>query len=53
MAQKKKQPEEAKVPDETAEEIYRKEIEPHQGSTIGPSPTGNVQDSHIPPPRGR
>lgn len=40
-----------KVPDVTAEEIRRKEIAPHEGATIGPSPTGNIQDSQIPPVR--
>lgn len=40
-----------KVPDVTPEEIRRKEIAPHEGSTIGPSPTGNVQDAQIPPVR--
>lgn len=38
-------------PAETPEEIYRKEIRPHEGGVIGPSPEGNVHDSHIPPPR--
>lgn len=39
------------TPAVTPEEIRRKEITPHEGSTIGPSPTGNVQDSQIPPVR--
>lgn len=52
---KKPQPGDSKDPKheafETAEEIYRKEIRPHEGGSIGPSPEGNVHDSHIPPPR--
>jgi hypothetical protein len=36
------------IPAVTPEEIRRKEIAPHEGSTIGPSPTGNVGDSKIP-----
>lgn len=45
-----KKPENQPVKDaETAAEIRRKEIDPHRGSTIGPSPYGNVQDSHLPP----
>ena len=40
--------EKEEVADITPEEIRRKEIKPHEGSTIGPSPTGNVGDAQIP-----
>jgi hypothetical protein len=49
MAKKSRHRESQETPNETAEEIYRKEILPHQGGSIGPSPSGNVHDSHIPP----
>jgi hypothetical protein len=39
------------VPAVTPEEIERKELHPHRGTTIGPSPTGNVQDNQTPPVR--
>lgn len=45
--EKKPQPQKPDTP----EDIYRKEIRPHEGGVIGPSPEGNVHDSHIPPPR--
>lgn len=45
----KKQPKEPTSDAETIAEIRRKEIDPHRGGTIGPSPYGNVQDSHLPP----
>lgn len=41
------------IPAVTPEEIRRKEIAPHEGSIIGPSPTGNVQNTLIPSVRRR
>ena len=46
-AAREKEPEEKLTP----EIIRKREIEPHMGGIVGPGPDGNVQDSHLPPPR--